>query len=120
MAKNDGGPAFPRTATAFATPSGMYGDHGDTGMSLRDWFAGNAPSVPSWFVVEFFGWPDDLSDKAIEWRISVEPTQPNAPDRLSARWGQLPWSEKKRCEMAWPNAYAHLMLVEREKADDDK
>jgi hypothetical protein len=38
----DGGPAFPRPATAFATPSGMAGDRGETGMTIRDYFAAKA------------------------------------------------------------------------------
>jgi hypothetical protein len=39
---NDGGPAFPQSETANGNP--MYAEHGDHsgGMSLRDWFAGQA------------------------------------------------------------------------------
>jgi len=37
---DDGGPAFPRASAA--TPSGIVVDTGAPGMSLRDWFAGQA------------------------------------------------------------------------------
>jgi hypothetical protein len=49
MSQNDGGPAFPTLGDEFMqTPNGSwcpksdYGFHGDPGMSLRDWFAGQA------------------------------------------------------------------------------
>ena len=38
--ERDGGPAFPRGG--FAAPENQYIDQGETGMSLRDWFAGQA------------------------------------------------------------------------------
>ena len=40
--KNDGGQAFPSHPEAF--------NGSDYGMSLRDYFAANAPPVPDWFV----------------------------------------------------------------------
>lgn len=40
MKNNDGGPAFPRSAVI--TSEDTEWDHGDDGMSLRDWFAGQA------------------------------------------------------------------------------
>lgn len=42
-AKNDGGPAFP---THHNTPTGCWSEGG---MTLRDWFAGQAPEIPEWF-----------------------------------------------------------------------
>ncbi|MBU6183521.1 MAG: hypothetical protein KGR46_12015 [Verrucomicrobia bacterium] len=38
---NDGGPAFPRNITVFGHQNKIDADTG-TGMSLRDWFAGQA------------------------------------------------------------------------------
>ena len=38
MSKNDGGPAFPRPSA----DHGSYGSCEQDGMSLRDWFAGQA------------------------------------------------------------------------------
>lgn len=40
-AHNDGGPAFPRNITVFGHQNKIDADTG-TGMSLRDWFAGQA------------------------------------------------------------------------------
>ena len=42
--KNDGGPAFPHKATM----SELENKDVWEGMSLRDWFAGRAPDMPSW------------------------------------------------------------------------
>lgn len=36
----DGGPAFPRPAVI--TPQGVYVSESEIGMSMRDWFAGQA------------------------------------------------------------------------------
>lgn len=47
---NDGGPAFPRTSS----PATF--DNGAQGMSLRDWFAGQA--LP-WCLAEFGGNAED-------------------------------------------------------------
>lgn len=52
MSKNDGGPAFPGFGEIFTTdaqgrtgPQGMWGMHGGTGMTLRDYFAAKAIDV---------------------------------------------------------------------------
>lgn len=40
---NDGGPAFPRPSTVWNLPDGRQtGTEDQTGMTLRDWFAGQA------------------------------------------------------------------------------
>ena len=40
---DDGGPAFPRPSTVWNLPDGRQtGTEDQTGMSLRDWFAGQA------------------------------------------------------------------------------
>jgi hypothetical protein len=41
MTINDGGPAFPRHALKITFPDGSVVPH-DPGMTLRDWFAGQA------------------------------------------------------------------------------
>jgi len=52
---NDGGPAFPTPAEEFIEgpqgrgPASAWGMEGKPGMSLRDYFAGQAPVVPDWF-----------------------------------------------------------------------
>ena len=58
MTTNNGGPAFPRPA--LFEPSGSLADQGWLGMSLRDWFAGQAISGILGRV-EF----DDLKDKTV-------------------------------------------------------
>ena len=42
MATNDGGRAFPRPASAEETTLGGHANVSQPGMSLRDWFAGQA------------------------------------------------------------------------------
>ncbi len=43
MSKNDGGPAYPSSNDiSFDVPGGRVGSSGHPGMSLRDWFAGQA------------------------------------------------------------------------------
>ena len=42
MHKNDGGPAFPGVSSAVTEFSGMPVVRDEPGMSLRDWFAGQA------------------------------------------------------------------------------
>lgn len=46
---NNGGPAFP-VARDWEFPKGSYSGDPKPGMSMRDWFAANAPEAPSWFV----------------------------------------------------------------------
>lgn len=45
---NDGEPAFPRSGTA----EGYVSEQ--SGMSLRDWFAGNGPHLPDDTVLQIF------------------------------------------------------------------
>ena len=50
MAKNDGGPAFPAgVATHHGTGGYVYDSPASGGMSLRDWFAGQA--TMGWIIV---------------------------------------------------------------------
>lgn len=59
MSKQDGGPAFPRSGDQVSvTPQ--------DGMSLRDWFAGTAPSPPP-------GWTSRHRDAGLD-DLSIEVT----------------------------------------------
>lgn len=40
--KDNGGPAFP-AQPKYTTPQGHFIEHAQSGMTLRDWFAGQAP-----------------------------------------------------------------------------
>lgn len=68
---NDGGPAFPQTDLS------AYGmgpnEDGNSGMSLRDWFAGQAP-VTMGDAARVCGWPPEFnltqdSDRAAFWAV---------------------------------------------------
>lgn len=78
----DGGPAFPRNSTVF----------GDPGMSLHEWYAGNAPEAPDAFEGSLPSWK------------SAEPP--------------LEWMARRQAEWAW--AYADAMMVERNKRIAEK
>ena len=47
MSSHDGGPAFPRATTIFEGSVGREVDPGQSGMGLRDWFAGQALAMLS-------------------------------------------------------------------------
>lgn len=50
MPRFDGGPAFPYTPTYTHPNAGTeWTSHENNGMSLRDWFAGQAPEPPAWW-----------------------------------------------------------------------
>ena len=58
-----GGPAFPEHRFEhYGNGAGRQTMHG--GMTLRDWFAGQAPTMPFWFGHEF---SSDM-DRFIAWR----------------------------------------------------
>jgi len=82
-------PAFPNTGNA------NWGLAADEGMSLRDWFAGQAPPPADGFTIpppECGNWDDsELSRRA--------------------------WSDwNLRRAVAWANAWADAMLAERSKS----
>ena len=82
--------------------------------TLRDYFMAHAPSVPTSFVVHFFNLPDDLPEVPLSWSATLAAEK---ADTVKARWNRLPWSEKRRCELAWPRAWADAMLAEQEKQE---
>lgn len=55
MAKNDGGPAFPRPVSALTEADAVAGISSDAqeGMALRDFFAVHAPPPPKWWLSEY-------------------------------------------------------------------
>jgi len=95
---NDGGPAFPNPALA----NEAYNFSRDvTGMTLRDWFAGQAPAVPDWFM-----WGEIIAQKENEPWIGASNDEKNA---FSAEIQEL----AMRRIIAWPWAYADAMIAAR-------
>ncbi len=91
---NEGGPAFPLAAT----PESI--DY--HGMSMRDWFAGQAPAVPDWFMKGE--------------RLELDRRCPSGYDGTQAEFDA--WSADEVVFMlgrmsAWPWAYADAMLAAR-------
>jgi hypothetical protein len=86
--RNDGGPAFPDAVAVSPSGDAYYGT--SAGMSLRDWFAGQA-------------------------LINVQGTNPNLPDSpASARF----WPESHelaRRQATWAYMVADAMIAERDK-----
>ena len=84
MSEAENPPAFPRTCQNFS--------HEQTGMSLRDWFAGQAGPAPNNFTI---------------------PT-PACADWTDDEKSQRAWSDWcVRREVAWRNAFADAMLSAR-------
>ena len=92
----DGGPAFPWGSDGFTAG----------GLSIRDWFAGQAPRMPEWFMGD--GEPHN------------NPTD-YAPDGFPIAWekehaahhSELVAFETKRLSM-WAYSYADAMLSARQ------
>lgn len=100
MSKEDGGPAFP------TVDANREEDYGTRGMSLRDYFAAKAPSIP-------FAWFEPVMD------------QPK-PEFRGTRDSSGGFSETNEVEISawkleyyrqqciqWPYAWADLMLSAR-------
>ncbi len=91
MTAENGGPAF---------PGGTYPEHPHhpNGMTLRDWFAGQAPEMPDW-------WMQDESQ-------AIQP--PGWEEGMSAKdWDRL-WNEFHCRKLAsWRFHYADAMLEAR-------
>ena len=81
-ARYEGGPAFPRDSLSHSP-----------GMSLRDWFAGNAPPMPT------------------EWLAAFVRDNPIYQHESKAADGWL------AANVAWSAAYADAMLAERRRDD---
>ena len=65
MSKPDGGPAFACASSATSGKSPSYQYQG--GMTLRQWFAGNAPEIPK-AMPDYIGNPTDIARVIANWR----------------------------------------------------
>jgi hypothetical protein len=92
LKKDDGGPAFPR---APFDVNDYCGD-GSPGMSLRDWFAGEAPEPPEWWFIQ-----QTAEDRRINPHNDPHKTTPRSTLQLIAEWKYL---------------YADAMIAQRKKA----
>lgn len=99
----DGGPAFPINADTNVTSKGeIYPDW--CGMSLRDWFAGQAPEAPGWWMRDEF--------------IALDRRVPHPQDGTQAQcdaWDKDADALRMRALVSWRWAYADAMLAAREK-----
>lgn len=101
MSTNDGGPAFP---TEYEQPQ--------TGMSLLDWFAGQAPEPGIQELAGVMGVPES---------IPKEPFDLTSADRAAGikcvreLYADLPWKDKIAVCAAYKFAHAAAMLAERSK-----
>ena len=89
-AKNDGGPAFPRK-------SQYVGEVDSLGMSLRDWYAGQAPEPPGWWM------PDGCPTPPPGWS---EGDDVNKTIALAEAW-------YLRRSVLWRWVYADAMIAAR-------
>ena len=88
---DDGGPAFAR--------AGSTGWMAQTGMSLRDWFAGMAPDIPAPILAEMY---------SIMCR--------NDPDLFKFPWNRAALQHFANVIARWKGQVADAMLAERKKA----
>ena len=110
---NDGGPAFPKAGYMSDAGDGRRHENtGEDGMSLRDWFAGQAPTEPQpWFEPVF-------TTPIPEYPV-WDGMDPNGFKKLLMKHEttlrQLGY-EKEQARLAqWPYAWADALLAEREK-----
>ena len=104
MSRDDGGPAFPCQQVRDLVTDGAGGPPlrqvamWSGGMTLREWFAGQAPPPPQW-------WTDQQG--------RIETQHRRDDDRYVA---------KDRLQLAamWPFQWADAMLAERRKEADDE
>ena len=94
----DGGSAFPIPQN---DQPGAY--PAEPGMSLRDWFAGQAPDVPQWFLDK--AWEEAPTLMEVE-------TLPGGEKRSTTRKQQ---PDSLTTLTAWRYTYADAMLKERDR-----
>ena len=101
-----GGPAFPG-------PSFTQGGHANghaMGMTLRDWFAGQAPSVP-----EIISWDDLAGPRPAHPYPYSGPALTHAQHMARETKNRREWIEwQARALAAWGLIYADAMLATRE------
>ncbi|MBV1814487.1 hypothetical protein KTT58_17215 [Pseudomonas viridiflava] len=98
MNKDDGGPAFPLKEPLTSD---------STGMSLRDYFAANAPSIP-------FAWFAPNMDSAEPELVGTQDLETGEMRNSNHREIQAWVAERyKQACIQWPYAWADLMLAAR-------
>lgn len=135
---NDGGPAFPCGGSL--SDLNIIASAGLSGMSLRDWFAGKAPEVPSWWmqyepVLTSFKYPPEFlanKDKISAWHAwgdTIDDSDLNPEwlaefKQLAAARNAHQTTERERNEQfritriaLWNYAYADAMLAARERKE---
>ncbi len=90
----DGGPAFPHGPIPTGRGNESVTYHG---MSMRDWFAGQAPEAPHWWM------PDGCPTPPPGWK---EGDGPSAWNDACNRWAMMRLA-------SWRYAYADAMLEAR-------
>ncbi len=88
MSKPDGGPAFPRPYGTDEHENPCNANTDQAGMSVRQWYAGNAPATPPSMLVECGG-------PSAGWVA-----KPETIAKITARWNHI---------------YADAMIAEGEK-----
>lgn len=116
MAQTDGGPAFPCSNEQFTYGNSDAGDAW-AGMTLRDWFAGNAPAViPSFGAAPYEPYPEyphiDPSLVGTDYKEASEAAHAEY-ERLMQRHAEARIAQEISREVAWRYAFADAMLAER-------
>lgn len=94
MSAPENPPAFPRTGEGFGNPK-----YDEPGMTLRDWFAGQAPPIPEGYADDQAPkWPESAvwSEYGVEHNLRIEA-----------------WRATRQAK--WAYAYADAMLTARKQ-----
>lgn len=103
--RDDGGLAFPMASDLLGHAPGM---------SLRDWFAGNAPPMPDEWPLTLFAGPAPASTIFPYSGPPMTPKELMEMDKEARRAYHI-WTA--RAEATWRWAYADAMLAERNSHD---
>lgn len=117
-ALNDGGPAFPGFGEIFTTdaagqtgPQSLWGMHGGSGMSLRDWFAGQA--LAGWLADGATPNPEDAAGRAYGYADAMLGARASPVPAASDTAARLLLGEVLAEEVKGTTAEAHRDLIER-------
>jgi len=90
-----GGPAFPRAGSEWTHEDGLVHDEGAVGMTLRDYLAAHAPTVPTWSFTPRMPTPRPEPDyeKALAGLPGSNLAEVEVWDKMRevARHAQWPW-----------------------------